>query len=210
LAQYSLYAGSLKQSFTILASRAGYCKYKKLLKDITMKKTLLACVLTGLFSIGAAVANDQQTVEVVIDTQADSPLMIKIQTDDNNQVFEFTSEEIKDMDAVEARLANVDEKTRTMVLDALKGFSGDHHHHNMMKLHHMSHSDGEDNQFVMVKHFDSQTDENSEIERHIVIKGSPGENGMALHNVMKHADGNHMVIKMDHDGQMLTMTLRTR
>lgn len=163
-----------------------------------MKKTLLASIFAGLFTFGVSAGEDHHVLKVKLNADANSPAVVSIEDNGNKQVFEFSQEELKDMDAVAASLSNVDEKTRTTVLNALNGVHMGHKQ--MMFLS----DDGksEHQQFMVIKHKDtSGSDEEHEVvmelegnelhHRIIEIDGVDGEQGE--HKVMKFVigDGAH-------------------
>ncbi len=173
-----------------------------------MKKTLLASIFAGLFTFGAIAGDaDDGHYKVMVEIEADnnSPTVIQIDNDGQMQTFEFTPEELKDMTAVEASLADLDERTRTTILNALKGVNFGHG--NMM----FPHGDG-DERVMIVKHMDGS---HSDEEGKIVIKldgahgsyatgdGMEGLHHIIKHKMIKHEDGDIVIHKMGEHGQML-------
>ncbi|MFT4927802.1 MAG: hypothetical protein ACI8WB_003916 [Phenylobacterium sp.] len=166
-----------------------------------MKKTILASIFAGLFTLGAFAANagdasnhSQQMIKIEHNADANHPTVINIETDGQKQVFEFTQEELNDMDAVEASLADVDEKTRTALLNTLSNISSGEGH--MMLKHGFSSADGKDQKFMVIRHRDSSGESDSEHHQvleigegeHRVFKVKLGEEGEeGLHHDTGHA-----------------------
>jgi hypothetical protein len=91
-----------------------------------MKKSIVASIFAGLFAVSALAADDTRVMEIEVKKETGSPVVIDINNDGNTQVFEFTKAELEDTDLIENRLAGVDEKTREMVMNALKGIHTGH------------------------------------------------------------------------------------
>jgi hypothetical protein len=86
-----------------------------------MKKTLLATMFAGLFSLTAFAANETKMVKIEVKGDKHTSMSVNVENDGDMQMFSFNDEELKDLDGISESLSDLDEKTRTLVLDALKG-----------------------------------------------------------------------------------------
>ena len=99
----------------------------------TMKKTALTTLFASLFSVvvaGGAIASashdsetqvERKMIKIELDQEQQGPAVIEIDVDGDHHVFEFSQEELQDLDAIEAQLANLDEKVREAVMNAITG-----------------------------------------------------------------------------------------
>jgi hypothetical protein len=90
-----------------------------------MKKSTLATLFAGLFAAalaGSTIAHDgEKMLKIEMDKEQNGPAVLKINHDGDHQVFEFTDEQLQDPAYIESQLADLDENTRNMVMNALKG-----------------------------------------------------------------------------------------
>lgn len=91
-----------------------------------MKKTLLTTMLAGLFSLSTFAASDTTVVKVEVMGDHETPVSLNVENDGYVQLFSFDSDELKDIEGVTQSLSDLDEKTRSLVLKALKGVHLNH------------------------------------------------------------------------------------
>lgn len=157
-----------------------------------MKKTILASIVAGLFTVAASAAfaaggisagageHGHKMMKLEFKAEAGEPTVITVEQDGQSQEFVFTAEDLDDMAAVEASLSDLDAHTREMILNALRGDHG-------ALLPDGIHGDKE---VIIIKK--GAHDMDGEHERVIELHTDGGEH----HRVIKlHGDGGHHVIK---------------
>ena len=151
-----------------------------------MKKTLLATLLAGLFTLSAFAADEEKMTQVIIDGDNQTSMSVNIEDDGKVQLFSFDGDQLKDMDAISDSLSGLDEKTRSLVLNALKGVHLDHGL--LLNIDDQALSQEIDKIFVVRdgKHMDNQDAE-------VVIElGEHGEH----HRLLEFASKAHKIFKI--------------
>lgn len=146
-----------------------------------MKKSTLTTLIASLFTV--AIANtaiakaghddqmheERKMIKIEMAHENEGPVNIEINIDGEHNAFEFTQEELDDPDAIEAKLAGVDEKTRESVMSALNNLSAGTGH---IVFHHDGEGDG---QHMLKKKF-------------VVIDGSHGHDSEVIIDLAKNGD----------------------
>lgn len=157
-----------------------------------MKKSILASIFAGLFSLSAVAGDNMRIMTLEVNKEDGSPTIIELEQDGNAQVFEFTDAEANDPAIVEARLADLDEDTRTAVFNALNGI---HIEGDDIVIDEDIEIDGDgEHQMVFVKKFHHDGDDDQ--AHHIVIEAD-GEGHQGVRKT-----GDKIMFKMDHGGAM--------
>lgn len=183
---------------------------------LTMKKSTLSTLIASLFT--AAVAStamakaghdsdfkhveERKMIKIELDRENEGPVNLEIDVDGEHNIFTFTQEELDDQDAIEAKLADVDETTRETVLDALSNLNAGPGH---IVFHSNSSDDNHDGSKVIKKKF-VVIDGNEGGDHETIIELAKNGDFKQLHKIIEShtatGDGVHgpMVIKLDKGG----------
>lgn len=177
-----------------------------------MKKSTLSTLIASLFTVaiaGTAVAKaghdkefheEHKMVKIEMVHENNEPVNIDVNVDGNHHVFEFTQKELKDQDAIAAKLADVDEQTRQTVMDALGNLNAGPGH---IVFHHNGEHDGD-----MVKKKFVVLNGSGGLDSETIIELAENGNFTELHKVVEshgsNSDGKKgpMVFKFAHGGGM--------
>lgn len=164
------------------------------LKDLTMKKSILASLFAGLFAVSAFAGDDVHMMKIELKKELGEGTTLNINQDGNTQVFEFTEQELQDDDVVNARLEGLDDDTKETVLNALNGVHLDGN--NQMFIDEEVHNkDG--NKFVFIS-----TDElvDGDEPHKVIIDMQSSHDSKGLHKVFKHKGGDGFAFQFGNGG----------
>jgi hypothetical protein len=164
-----------------------------------MKKSIVASIFAGLFAVSALAADDTRVMEIEVKKETASPVVIDINNDGNTQVFEFTKAELEDTDLIENRLAGVDEKTREMIMNALKGIHTGHESMVWLDDEKM----GDDmNKFIIIKQMDTI---DGDVAHDVMIDVDGASHVGDLNQVIKHKTNKLFKIKIGDGSHQLKL-----
>jgi hypothetical protein len=154
-----------------------------------MKKSILASIFAGTLAFSSFASDEHHIMKIELKKETGSPTVLNINNDGDTQVFEFTEEELNDEYLLETRLADLDDETKTAVMNALKGIHLSDG--KMMWVDNSSDSD-DDKKIVVVKSFGTI---DGAVEHDVLIdmQGSTGH--QMLHKVVENKDGKHFAFK---------------
>lgn len=166
------------------------------LQGIKMKKSILATLFAGLFTLGAVAGDDSRMMKIEMKAESGSPTVINIDNGEGAQVFEFTKEELQDKQLVEDRLMHLDDDTRDAVLGALNGIHMDGDNMVFIKE---DIDVGDHNKMVVIK---KSGDVGIDVDHDFIVDGNGSHSIHKLREIISKKMGDKIVIKMD-DGMKL-------
>ena len=182
----------------------------------TIKKSTLSALIVSLFTVavtGTAMAKaghdsdfehveERKMIKIELDREKEGPMNLEIDVNGEHNVFTFTQEELDDQDAVEAKLADVDQTTCQTVLSALSNLSAGPGH---IVFHTNDSGDDHDGSKVIKKKFvviDGNEDANAETIIELAKNGDVTQLHKIVESYASTGDGAHgpMVIKLGKGG----------